>query len=209
MLAASLAGPGVYWLKGKYQRDLTEIQRAYHQEKAHAERLAADGVADVLQVEDEAFPLAYSPDALARIHRLIGGQPFLVQLLGNGLVQHFNRRLREEIPPPPATLSEEDVEAVLVSGELYDQGAVYFRGIWEQAGVEPAGQHALLRALAPHPEDLDEARLGRHTDLSSADLTAALQTLRDHDVLVAEGDRYRYTVELMRLWVAGGKMDSG
>ena len=42
VLAASLAGPGVYWLKGKYQRDLTEIQQAYLQEKAHAERLAAE-----------------------------------------------------------------------------------------------------------------------------------------------------------------------
>ena len=42
MLAASLAGLGVYWLEGKYQRDPAEIQQAYHQEKTHMGRPAAE-----------------------------------------------------------------------------------------------------------------------------------------------------------------------
>jgi hypothetical protein len=166
--------------------------------------LDADGVADVLQVEDDAFPLSYSPEALARIHRLTGGQLFLVQLVGDGLVQGFNRRLREEIHPPSSTLAEGDVEALVASGALYEQGTVYFRGIWDQAGTGAAGQHVLLRALAPHPNGLDEAGLGREAGLSGTGLSAALQALLDQDVLSAEGGRYRFSVELMRLVGRGG-----
>ena len=41
-LTASLAGLGVYWLEGKYQRDPAEIQQAYHQEKTYTGRPAAE-----------------------------------------------------------------------------------------------------------------------------------------------------------------------
>jgi hypothetical protein len=169
--------------------------------------LDADEVADVLQVEDDAFPLSYRPEALGRIHWLTGGQPFLVQLMGDCLVQGFNRRLRAQIHLPSSTLSEDDVESVVASGSLYELGAVYFRGIWEQAAEQPAGQHPVLRALAPHAGGLDRVRLEEDTGLSAADLDSALQSLLNHDVLITEQDRYRYSVELMRLWVASSGMD--
>jgi hypothetical protein len=169
--------------------------------------LDADEVADVLQVENDAFPLSYRPEALGRIHWLTGGQPFLVQLMGDCLVQGFIRRLRAQIHPPSSTLSEDNVESVVASGSLYELGAVYFRGIWEQAAEQPAGQHPVLRALAPHAGGLDRVRLEEDTGLSAADLDSALQSLLNHDVLITEQDRYRYSVELMRLWVASSGMD--
>jgi hypothetical protein len=171
--------------------------------------LDADGVADVLQVEDDAFPLAYSQDAIARIHELTGGQPFLVQLLDDSLVQRFNQRLRAELHPPPATISEEDVAAVVETQALYEHGAVYFRGIWEQAGAAPPGQQALLRTLAVHPQGLDAEHLQRATNLAQDAQAAALEGLRDHDVVIFQDGHYRFTVELMRRWVAADMMDRG
>jgi hypothetical protein len=168
--------------------------------------LDADGVADVLQIDSDDFPLAYSPEVLVEIHRITGGQPFLVQLVGDGLVQGFNRRLREDFRPPSATLDLPDLEALVEGDALFEQGTVYFRGIWEQAAA--GGQQAVLRALAPHPDGLDEAALRAASGLLGPALTSALAALVDHDVLANEAGRYRFTVELMRLWVADGRMDA-
>ena len=169
--------------------------------------LDANGVADVLQVDADAFPLAFSPECLASIHRLTAGQPFLVQLLGDGLVDRFNRRLREEVHPPPATFSAQDVEAVVAVPSIYTQGAGYFRGIWAQAAERPPGQHAVLRALAPDPQGLAAAGLAHASGLEGAGLDAAIGALIDHDCVLRAGERYRFTVELMRRWVAGSWME--
>jgi len=169
--------------------------------------LDAAGVADCLQVEDDAFPLAFSPNALARVLDLTGGQPFLVQMIGDGLVQGFNQRLRESIRPPSPTFEAADVDTVAEAGDLYEQGAVYFRGIWQQAGDGPAGQQVLLKALAAQTEGLDRAGLVLAAGLADGDLDAAIQTLVDHDVVRLDGERWRYTVELMRRWVAAGRME--
>jgi hypothetical protein len=64
--------------------------------------LSEDAVADMLQVEDDSFPLEYTPEATARAHQLTGGQPLLVQLLGDSLVQRFNQQLRQQLDPQPS-----------------------------------------------------------------------------------------------------------
>ncbi|WP_295431184.1 ATP-binding protein [uncultured Thiodictyon sp.] len=169
--------------------------------------LDVGGLADCLEVQDDAFPLAYDPEAVAAVHRLTGGQPFLVQLLGDGLVQGFNRRLREEIRPPASRFTAADVAALTETGDLFTQGAAYFLGIWGQAGVGAPGQQGVLRALAPSADGLDAAGLAQASGLGEADLAAALRALVDHDVLAHRGGRWGFTVELMRRWVAAGQMD--
>lgn len=162
-----------------------------------------DGVADVLQVEDDSFPLEYSPEAVARAHALTGGQPFLVQLLGDSLVQRFNEKLRQQLDPPPPTFSVEDVDAVTAAPRFYEQGDVYFTGIWAQADEDPPGQQALLKTLAEHAEGLDQAALCSASGLAPESCSAALDALQRHDVVVcADHGVCRYTVELMRRWVA-------
>ena len=71
----------------------------------------AQAVADVLQVKDDRFPLEYSYAAVTRIYQLTGGQPFLVQLLGDSLVQRFNLQLRRRRTSPSLVLAAEDVDA--------------------------------------------------------------------------------------------------
>jgi len=169
--------------------------------------LDAGGVADCLEVQDDAFPLAYDLEAVAEVHRLTGGQPFLVQLLGDGLVQGFNRRLREEIRPPASRFSAADLAALTATGELFTQGAAYFLGIWGQAGTGAPGQQAVLRALAPAEQGLDAARLADAVGQGEVELTAALKALVEHDVLVQRDGRWVFSVELMRRWVAAGLVD--
>ncbi len=186
--------------------DLKECSARYYEaiyawRPVHISFLSPNDVADVLQVEDDSFPLAYSPEAIARVHHLTGGQPFPGQLLGDGLVQDFNRRPREEVRLPPSTIAERDVEGLVAAGTLYRDGEVYFRWIWQQAGAEPPGQHALLQAPSAHPEGLDATELPRACDLPEAELGAARDALGRHDVLIDNGGHFRFSVELMRLWV--------
>lgn len=162
----------------------------------------ADAVADVLQVEDDTFPLEYSLEAVQRVYALTGGQPFLVQLLGDSLVQRFNQQLRQQLEPPAPTFAADDVDAVVQAPHFYDHGGAYFHGIWEQAGETPPGQQALLQALAPYPNDWAQDLLQQACGLDANSLTAALDALNRHDVVQCEAGRCFYRVELMRRWVA-------
>ena len=86
------------------------------------------------------------------------------------------------------------------SPTLFQDGGAYFTGVWRQAETsEPPGQPELLQALSNDPLALPD--LVAATGLSPDAVTAALKTLCDHDVVIQEGDRLRFTVELMRRWV--------
>jgi len=138
-----------------------------------------------------------------------GGQPFLVQLLGDSLVQRFNQQLRQQLDPPLPTFAVADVDAVVDDPQLYQQGDAYFRGIWAQAGEAPPGQHALLQVLAHHAHGLDQTTLQQRSGLTPATCGAALAALIRHDVIVCQEGICRYTVELMRRWVASGAATIG
>jgi hypothetical protein len=100
--------------------------------------------------------------------------------------------------------SAEDVDTVVADKQFYQQGDAYFRGIWEQAGEAPPGQHALLQALATYADGLDQIPLQQVSGLDGDRFQAALEALCHHDVIVCEREICRYTVELMRRWVQAG-----
>ncbi|TVQ19901.1 MAG: MarR family transcriptional regulator [Leptolyngbya sp. DLM2.Bin15] len=146
------------------------------------------------------FPLDYTPEALNEIVHLTHGQPYLVQLIGQNLVTQFNRQVFEEGQKSDRPISLTDLHAVIDSSALFQDGGAYFTGVWRQAETsEPLGQIDLLQALSAGPLTLPE--LVAATGLSPDAVTAALKTLCDHDVVVQEGDRLQFTVELMRRWV--------
>lgn len=161
-----------------------------------------DALADLLQIEDDAFPLEYDLEAIDRAHALTGGQPFLGQLLGDSLVQRFNQQLKQQLEPSAPTFTAADVDAVVEDSRFYLNGHVYFNGIWAQAGEAPPGQQTLLKLLAPHGDGLDQAILREQSGLDPAAFTDALDALERHDVVNCHNGRCRYSVELMRRWVA-------
>ena len=138
------------------------------------------------------FPLDYDREAVERIITLTHGQPYLVQLIGHGLVTRFNRQTFEQGIERERRFSLADVEAVITAPEFYRDGDAYFTGVWRQAETSaPPGQTAVLRALANLPES---------SELSGR--WGALETLARHDVVKEADGRWQFTVELMRRWVA-------
>ena len=129
--------------------------------------------ADLLQIEEDAFPLEYGLDAIDRAYVLTGGQPFLGQLLGDSLVQRFNRQLKQQIEPPDPTFTAADVDAVVEDSRFYLNGHVYFNGIWAQAGEAPPGQRALLKILADCGDGLDQNAWWDKSSLDPAAFEAA------------------------------------
>ncbi|MDJ1173118.1 AAA family ATPase [Roseofilum capinflatum] len=180
--------------------------------------LSSAATRQILENPSEDFPLEYHPDAVDEIYRLTHGQPYLVQLIGFQLVRRFNElmfetptfistSLNERISTPlnerNARLTLEDVAAVtdITQGDLFRNGRYYFDGIWNQASQDPPGQTDILKALAPHPTGLTTEQLQSQCP-PVPDLTAALETLKRHDVINQTGERWQIQVELCRRWIA-------
>ncbi|MCI0526595.1 MAG: hypothetical protein L0Y56_03965, partial [Nitrospira sp.] len=162
------------------------------------------------------FALDYEAEAVERIISLTRGQPYLIQLIGHGLVTRFNRQLFEEGIERERRFSRADVELIINSPEFYREGDAYFAGIWRLAEQGTPGQQAILKVLAGH--QATTGQLATLTGLSLEQTLAALRTLRRHDVIqqIAEfhlspsndpdniltDDLWDLSVELMRRWIA-------
>ena len=64
----------------------------------------------------------------------------------------------------------------------------------------PDGQIAILEQLSQTDFSLTE--IEQQTGLAPTQIETALKTLKNHDVIENREERYFYTVELMRRWVA-------
>ena len=130
------------------------------------------------------FPLTYSEEALNRLADETFGQPYLVQVIGDRLVQRFNRIVFTQHKEHSGKFEIEDVEAVLNDPEFFDTAAAYFDGVWGQALRGQQGEIALLKALALSNTSLSKEYLQTTTGLQPALLTIALETLKRHDVVI-------------------------
>lgn len=148
------------------------------------------------------FPLDYDVEAVERIIALTHGQPYLIQLIGHGLVSRFNRQTFEAGVDRARRFSLEDVEAVISAPEFFRDGDAYFTGVWRQAktGAAP-GQTALLRTLAQAEAGLTSDQIAAQAGLSPAETGRALEELARHDIVMQTESGWRFTVELMRRWV--------
>lgn len=154
------------------------------------------------------FPLTYSEEALNRLADETFGQPYLMQVIGDRLVQRFNRIVFRQHKEHSGKFEIEDVEAVLNDPEFFDTAAAYFDGVWGQALRGQQGEIALLKALALSNTSLSKEYLQTTTGLQPALFTIALETLKRHDVVIdpnknQNGDhkQVKYAVPLMQRWV--------
>jgi hypothetical protein len=148
------------------------------------------------------FSLDYDHDAVEAILALTHCQPYLVQLIGHGLVTRFNRQAFEEGVERERCFGLADVEAVIDAPEFYRDGDAYFSGVWRQAETsEPAGQTDVLRALAASEKGLAVESLVRQTGLAPREIEGALDALQRHDVVMKKDGSWCFTAELMRRWV--------
>jgi hypothetical protein len=149
------------------------------------------------------FPLDYDADAVEQIIALTHGQPYLVQLVGHGLVTRFNRQAFEESAEPERRFTVADVQAIIDAPEFFRDGDAYFTGIWRQAEKsKPPEQTGVLRILATSKTGIPTVEIARQSGLEPETVGGALSMLAGHDVVVEREGRWQFAVELMRRWVA-------
>lgn len=158
-------------------------------------------VARVLANPVPDFALEYDSAALELIFNNTNGQPFLVQVIGNRLVELYNSQVFDQGLRRRTVLAETDVRAVLDDPGFYSTAASYFEGVWQQVTGGQPGEQGVCFALAPHPQGLTFTDLTTATVLAEDTLQKALDGLKRHDILILDGERWRYAVPLMRRWV--------
>ncbi len=147
------------------------------------------------------FPLDFTPEALELIAMHTNGQPYLVQVIGDQLVQRYNQMVFVEQREHSGIFNEEDVQEILKDPDFYSTAAAYFDGVWEQATKGQPGEVTLLRMLAKNTDGMDEPNLREVADLDETIFMKSLQALIHHDVLCNKNGRVHYTVPLMYRWV--------
>ena len=165
--------------------------------------LSAEAARRLITQPTPDFPLDYNGDTVEHIVALTHGQPYLVQLIGHGLVTRFNRQTFEEGVERERRLTLADVEAVISAPEFYRDGDAYFTGVWRQAETSaPPGQTAVLRALVQSEAGPVAEEIAYQAGLALEKVGPVLETLKQHDVVMEKDGQWRFTVELMRRWVA-------
>ena len=147
------------------------------------------------------FPLDYTPEALALIAKFTHGQPYLVQIIGHLLVQHYNYVVFTQQREHTGIFGVPDVQTVIDHPEFYKTAAAYFQGVWGQVTKEKSGEIELLKALANHEEGLSVTELKKTAQLDDSTFGRACSMLERHDILYSAEDRVLYTVPLMQHWV--------
>jgi AAA ATPase domain len=146
------------------------------------------------------FSANFAPEATRRIYDLTNGQAYLIQIICDNLIHHYNYQRSEERIDRSALFTLEDVEAVVNVPEFYRDGYAYFNGVWGQSQEqEGPAQIQILRSLCT--QALTPTELAQATQLAPDKLQSALQILENHDIIHILEGKYQYTVELMRRWV--------
>ncbi len=141
------------------------------------------------------FTLNYERAAVERIITESGGQPYLIQLICSEAVDQLNHELFDLNRERELRITLADVESVL-DVDFFQQGSVYFDGVWKQTADWLAVQ-PLLRTLAQRDVPWTES------DLRTANLydDEALTWAERHDVLRRVDGGWSFCVPLMRRFV--------
>jgi hypothetical protein len=161
--------------------------------REEAVRLIRDPVADALDIEKQ---------AVDEIIRLTRGHPYFIQLICWALVNHCNAQKRNA-----ATIDDvnQAVREILAAGEAH------FAYIWTQAqGIERLALAGLANASHPNNRWTQPGKILETLSASGAEGIQRKELVHALDHLVAmevletapRGSlRYRFQVEVLRLWV--------
>ena len=149
--------------------------------------------------------LEFDSAALGEAFRLTAGQPYLLQVLGNTLLEARNHEL-DDGKAPDSFVDLQDMERAAESVAKQDNAA--FENYWRDRSQ---AQRRVLSGMASVPEAIRAGTripdLDRHlTDLGMpvprADLVAALEALVEEEFLGQENAMYQFRVPLFRRWIA-------
>jgi len=169
----------------------------------HVSFLTPAQVATVLAnpPNDPDFPLNYTSEALTMIATLTNGQPYLVQIIGDLLVQHYNYIVFTQQREHSGVFDVADVEAVIDDVKFYATAASYFQGVWAQVLRGQPEELVLLKTLAQYEGGMEDSALQNEVHLDERVLIESISVLKRHDILSSKENLIRYAVPLMRFWV--------
>jgi len=139
-----------------------------------------------------------APSAVERILQITSGHAYYTQLVCHSL---FNRWQQGRKP----LIQAADVDATL--GEVIERGLAVLKHVWEES---TPGEKAILAGLAAamgernrpvSTGDVDRAWAQHGVRLPNGEKSKAIKSLIARDVMAGQ-DRYQFTVDLQRLWVA-------
>jgi hypothetical protein len=185
--------------------DLDDLRRSYGNpllgwESIQVSFLDTAQVANILANPPDFpdFPLDYAPEALDKIAARTNGQPYLVQVIGDLLVQHYNHIVFTEQLRHSAIFNVIDIQAVVEDVKFYDTAAAYFEGVWNQVTKSQSGEIVILQVLADYNDGINEGLLNAATKLDHKAFTQAIEALIRYDVLCHKNDRICYTDQQKR-----------
>ncbi len=135
--------------------------------------------------------------ALERIFQVTSGHPYYTQLVCHCLFNRWQQR-------PRARVVAEDVDEIL--DEVVERGLAVLKHAWEESH---AGEKAFLAGMATAMDEGNSpvavkaiARSWRQYDviIPRGETARAIQSLIARDLIVGR-ESYRFTVDLLRLWV--------
>jgi hypothetical protein len=141
---------------------------------------------ELIEKPIEAFPLKYEEEAVHRILSVVGGQPYLLQVICQELVNSMNDK--GQLYARVADV-DQALDSVLMSG------AAYFTEVWtspDNSGARRKMMAAIAKKKgAPVPEK-NLLKIGKPQDL---------KILVDHDIIKKAEEGYCFKVELVRRWI--------
>lgn len=157
-------------------------------------------------IEEPVAPnLVYDDLALDKILRVTAGHPYFLQLVCYTLVKQANKLRKSYV-----TIS--DVNAAL--DEMLSLGEVHFAYLWQRStyaekALLTAVSHLMDQDMSFHPSDMVQYLEPYGIHLTPADVTTALKSLVERDILqeVTAGTTalYELKIGLVGLWVAKQK----
>lgn len=145
----------------------------------------------------------FTSTTMALVFRLTNGQPFLVQLLGNCLIQNFNRCVLAKVEVDPV-FTDEDVMKIVESQEFKQHSHRYFQRLMHNLARTEARSHLILWTVA-------KARAGLCLIEIQRDLALYPQTINNVEAkldflqtcLLLKNDDGRWCIQmgLLRQWL--------
>ncbi len=164
-----------------------------------------EDVAVRLIQEPVAPNLVYDDLAIDKILRVTAGHPYFLQLVCYTLVKRANSKRRSYV-----TIS--NVNAAL--DEMLSLGEMHFAYLWQRSShaekaLLTAVSHLMDRDMSFHPSDMTQYLEPYGIHLTPGEITAALKSLVERDILqeITEGAtaQYELKIGLVGLWVAKHK----
>lgn len=141
---------------------------------------------ELIEKPIEAFPLKYEEEAVNRILSMVGGQPYLLQVTCQELVNAMNDR--GQLYARVADV-DQALDSVLMSG------AAYFTEVWtspNNRGPRRKMMTAIAKKKGAPVSEKSLLKIGKPQDI---------KILVDHDVIKKSEDGYGFKVELVRRWI--------